>query len=214
MKVKSQGGAFIFHISFITPVKRQSVKDGLLAPEFEALGRSLSHITPTQLNIFIFLQGMKWELRFVNLHLHLKLLRKAIFSQLKIIITKKPLPRKMRGIEYINQMPNSMHDTNHITKKAAKEKKLAKYDAEEQSKKSQIEGIRDNRAEERDRERQAKVWNISETDSNDDSSAPVKEILTETEINQIEEQYVPAPDYTDLLSEMLNDEQNQQKNKH
>jgi putative transposase len=104
---------------------------------------------------------------------------------------------------------NARHE--HITKKAAKEKKLAQYDAGEQSKKSQTEGIRDNRAEESDREREANVWNMGEQDSKDDSSVSVGKILTASETNQDEEQYVPAPDYTDLLDEMLSEQQNQRK---
>lgn len=106
---------------------------------------------------------------------------------------------------------NARHE--HITKKAAKEKKLAQYDAGEQSKKSQTEGIRDNRAEERDHEREKNVWNIGETKSNGDSSASVNTTTTESENSQIEEQYVPAPDYTDILSEMLKEQQNQQSTK-
>jgi hypothetical protein len=106
---------------------------------------------------------------------------------------------------------NARHE--HITKKAAKETKMAKYDAGEQSKKSQTEGIRDNRAEARDHEREANVWNLGETNSNDDFSVPVNESLTNPEANPDEEQYIPAPDYTDLLSEMLNENQNQQKDK-
>lgn len=106
---------------------------------------------------------------------------------------------------------NARHE--QITKKATQETNLAKYDAGEQSKKSQTDGIRDNRAEERDREREANIWNIGETDVNNDSTVSGTEISTESENNQAEEQYIPAPDYTDFLTDMLNQQQKPRKHK-
>lgn len=104
---------------------------------------------------------------------------------------------------------NARHD--HITKKAAKETKLAKYDRGEMGKKSQIEGIRDNRAEERDRERDEKIWVFNESEPDNSQSSINDKDLTASD--ECEENYVPAPDYSDILSEMLNEHQKQRKNK-
>lgn len=106
---------------------------------------------------------------------------------------------------------NARHED--ITKKATQETKLAKYDVGEQSKKSQTDAIRNNRAEERAQEREANTWNIGETDSNSSSSVSTNEISIESQNNQVEEKYIPAPDYTDLLSEMLSQQQKPRKNK-
>lgn len=103
---------------------------------------------------------------------------------------------------------NARHE--HITKKASKETNLAKYDAGKQSKKSQTEGIRNNRAEERDHEREANLWEFNKTGSKDPMSAN-NQTLIEEENNQSQELYVPAPDYTDMLSEMLNEQQKDKK---
>lgn len=106
---------------------------------------------------------------------------------------------------------NARHE--HITKKASKETKLAKYDAGKQSKKSQTEGIRDNRAEERNHEREANIWDLSKTEEDNGSPISTNEIIPEPKSNQDEEEYVPARDHTDILSEMLSQQQNQRKNK-
>lgn len=102
---------------------------------------------------------------------------------------------------------NARYD--HVTKKAAKATRMAKDDAGKMTKKSQTEGIRSNRTEERDREREANLWNFNgmepenSTNSNDQT-------LNESENNQGEEIYVSAPDYTDVLSEMLDEQQKNQ----
>jgi len=104
---------------------------------------------------------------------------------------------------------NARHD--HITKKAAKETKLAKYDEGEMSKKSQISGIRNNRTEERDRERGEKIWFFNDPESENHPLIIDEQDVTES--NEGEEFYIPPHDYTDILSEMLNEHQKQRKNK-
>ncbi len=95
---------------------------------------------------------------------------------------------------------NARHED--ITKKAKKATELAKFDAGPQSKKAQTEGIRDNRADERDREREAHIWSLGEADPN---------IVSSPSENQEEEHYEPAPDYTDLLGELLSQQQRRTK---
>lgn len=106
---------------------------------------------------------------------------------------------------------NARHE--HITKKAANETKLAKYDAGEQSKKSRTEGIRDNRAEERNHKREENIWDLGSTMSGIDASGNSDGSSTLSDSVGTEDHYIPAPDYIDLLSEMLSQKQNQQKNK-
>ena len=86
---------------------------------------------------------------------------------------------------------NARHE--QITKKAAREKEIAKYDAGELTKKSQTEGIAENRAEERERERQSDLWKIGESEEN--SLISGNEILNGSEED---EDYISAPDYTDV----------------
>ena len=97
---------------------------------------------------------------------------------------------------------NARHE--HITKVASKEKELAKHDAGKQTKKSQIKNIGGNRAEERERERQSDLWEIGRSESVTEEIAFDNEISDESENS---EDYVPAPDYMDVLSEMLDDQQ-------
>jgi putative transposase len=106
---------------------------------------------------------------------------------------------------------NARHE--HITKEATEKTQLAKYDAGEQSKKSQTEGIRDNRLDERNRERQLDAWDeMNKPKSEIEESISSNEFLNEAESNQTQEHYVPAQDYTDFLSELLEEHQHQ-KNK-
>lgn len=93
-----------------------------------------------------------------------------------------------------------------ITKKAVEAKKLAEYDAGKQSKKSKTEGIRDNRREERDREREAKIWAFESNDSNSIENT-TEQVSNESGTLKDEEQYIPSPDYTNFLSEMLDEQQ-------
>lgn len=99
---------------------------------------------------------------------------------------------------------NARHQ--HITKKATEETNLAKFDAGYQSKKSQTEGIRDNRREERDREREENIWSFKEIDSDSKSEES-------DQIRKIHEEnhYEPAPDYTDMLSNLLSENQKREK---
>lgn len=99
---------------------------------------------------------------------------------------------------------NARHE--HITKKAMEEKILAKYDAGPQSKKSQTEGIRDNRREERDHEREKNIWDLNETDPNRTFSTFKDEEPEQSEEIQEEDHYEPAPDYTDMLRDLLNEQ--------
>ena len=103
---------------------------------------------------------------------------------------------------------NARHE--HISKKATQETNLAKYDVGKQSKQSRTKGIRSNRTEERDREREANLWNFSKTESKKYTDYN-NQTLNESEHNQEEKGYVSAPDYTDVLSEMLNEQQKNQK---
>lgn len=104
---------------------------------------------------------------------------------------------------------NARHD--HITKNANEKTNLAKYDAGTQSKKAQTEGIRDNRADERNREREANLWEPNKNNSSVDSLISDSEFLEQEEINQEKESYVAAPDYTDMLSDLFNQRQNDKK---
>lgn len=104
---------------------------------------------------------------------------------------------------------NARHE--HITKKATEEKNLAKYDAGSQSKKSQTEGIRDNRQEERDLEREKNLWNLNEAIPNETFSDFNEEESKQSERIQEEDRYEPAPDYTDMLKKLLNQHQNGKK---
>ncbi len=106
---------------------------------------------------------------------------------------------------------NARH--NQLTKEAAEKTQLANDDVGYQSKRSKTRGIRDNRAEARDQERKANIWNLNEANLDDDSSVNINESSTNSENTQTEEHYIPAPDYTDLLSEMLSEQLSKRKNK-
>lgn len=101
---------------------------------------------------------------------------------------------------------NARHE--HITKKATKAVDLARYDAGPQSKKAQTEGIRDNRAEERDREREKNAWIFNEPNPDENHLISKSEEMENSENAQEEEHYEPAPDYTDMLNDLLNQQQN------
>lgn len=101
---------------------------------------------------------------------------------------------------------NARHD--HITKNAAQATDLAKFDAGPQSKKAQTEGIKTNRAEERDFEREKNLWGNNGVNLSSDSE---KSDVSDNELE--EEHYEPAPDYTDMLGDLLNQHQSEQKNK-
>lgn len=106
---------------------------------------------------------------------------------------------------------NARHE--HITKNAKKATELAKFDAEPQSKKAQTEGIRENRAEERDREREANIWEFNGKEPIVNSPLNNAEDSFGSKENPNDEDYVPAPDHTDFLAELLKQQQGQNKDK-
>lgn len=103
---------------------------------------------------------------------------------------------------------NARHQ--EITNQATQKTNLAKYDAGKRSKKAQTEGIRDNRIEERDRVRNLNTWSIGKEEL--DSTISSISSVSETNTGQSEENYIPAPDYTNFLTDLLEKQQNQKTN--
>jgi putative transposase len=88
----------------------------------------------------------------------------------------------------------------HTNKTASKQTKEALEDGEKLSKTARLKDIRGNRAAERDIEYDKNNW---------ESDQEYEEILEQSEEPTDDESYIASPDYTDRLSEILNQQQNQ-----
>jgi putative transposase len=88
----------------------------------------------------------------------------------------------------------------HINKTASKKTKEALEDGEKLSNADRLKDIRGNRAAERDIEYDKNNWESNQEDD---------EILEQSDESTDDESYIASPDYTDRLSEILNQQQNQ-----
>lgn len=102
---------------------------------------------------------------------------------------------------------NALHD--QITKEASEKKELAVYDEGKQSNSELLGNIRENRREERDLEREKNEWKIRESEvSNFNHNSHIEDSEEKEENN-----YIPSPDYTELLEQLLNKQKKEGENK-